>query len=84
NKTKSWECGHCANLLVARNPDACRTCYWADQQSYSHVAMREQRRIDMVWMDGEVKKFDSLKAAASRRSASIADEIKRRLASSKQ
>ncbi len=84
NKTKSWECEHCANLLVARNPASCRTCYWADQQSYSHVAMREQRRIDMVWMGGEVKKFDSLKAAASRRGASIADEIKRRIASSEQ
>jgi hypothetical protein len=59
NRKKSWACEHCKNWLRLKSLEICRTCYWADPDNYSHVAMVQQRRVDLVWIGNEVAEFDS-------------------------
>ena len=61
NRAKSWSCEHCANWLELRNPNVCLKCYWAYPEDYDHVAMREVRRVDLIWSGDEVDVYDRLK-----------------------
>jgi hypothetical protein len=49
------------NWLELKKPDICRKCYWAFPEEYSHVAMREARRADILWTGAEVESYESLK-----------------------
>ncbi|MCZ7593327.1 MAG: HNH endonuclease [Kiritimatiellae bacterium] len=61
NRAKSWACEHCANWLEQKDPKICRNCYWAYPDDYSHIAMRDARRMDIMWTGQEVKVYDKLK-----------------------
>ena len=61
NRAKSWSCEHCINWLELKKPEICRNCYWAFPDSYSHVAMREARRADILWTGLEVESYERLK-----------------------
>ena len=76
NRKKSWDCEHCRNRLELFAPGICRDCYWAAPAAYSHVAMRQQRRADVVWMGDEVRDFERLSRDAARHKKSVPDEIK--------
>lgn len=77
NRTKSWSCEHCQNWLTSKFLDSCRSCYWAEPASHTHVAMLQQRRVDIVWAGSEVADFELVKDSADHDGISIADEIKR-------
>lgn len=79
NRKKSWACEHCENWLNIKSLDICRSCYWAEPTAYSHVAMVQQRRADLVWIADEVKSFDRMKGVAEREKISVAELIKRAL-----
>lgn len=79
NREKSWECEHCQNWLKAKDLDVCDTCYWANPDQYTHVAMRPERRVDMIWVGGEVKVFERLLTEARRNKRSVAEEIKTKI-----
>jgi hypothetical protein len=76
NRKKSWDCEHCQNWLVFKNLDTCRTCYWASPEAYSHIAMKPERRADLVWIGDEVNSFERLKGEAARHQRSIPEQIK--------
>ena len=76
NRKKSWDCEHCKNRLELRRPDICLSCYWAGLANYTHVAMQEQRRADIVWAGDELKDFDRIQRDASRNQRSVSEEIK--------
>ncbi len=76
NRRKSRACEHCENWLRIRNFDTCRTCYWATPENYIHVAMRPERRIDVVWIGGEVSAFDRLRVEATKNGRSVPEQIK--------
>jgi hypothetical protein len=38
--------------------------------------MRQERRIDVVWIGGEVNAFDNMKADAMKNGRSVPDQIK--------
>jgi hypothetical protein len=76
NRKKSWSCEHCHNWIELKDLDICRTCYWANSENYTHVAMEQQRRVDLVWIGDEVHDFEQLKAAALRDQRSVHNEIK--------
>lgn len=59
-RSKSWDCEHCENLKIHFNLDICKTCYWANPENYTHVAMRTQRSINLTWEGREVEDFDNL------------------------
>jgi hypothetical protein len=61
NRAKSWSCEHCVNWLELKKPDICRACYWAYPDNYSHVAMRDARRADIMWTGAEVESYERLK-----------------------
>lgn len=61
NRAKSWSCEHCVNWREVRNPEICRRCYWAYPEDYDHVAMRQARRVDILWTGDEVSVYDRLK-----------------------
>jgi hypothetical protein len=76
NRKKSWACEHCRNWLEIKSLNICRSCYWAEPNNYSHVAMEEQRRVDLVWIAGEVREFERVKGAAAKHKRTLPDEIK--------
>lgn len=61
NRAKSWSCEHCANWIVQKDTDICRSCYWAYPENYTHIAMRPARRLDIMWTGVEVGIYDRLK-----------------------
>jgi hypothetical protein len=64
NRTKSWSCEHCENWNNTKDRTICLTCYWAYPENYSHIAMRQIRRIDLVWQGKEIDIYEKLKAKA--------------------
>jgi len=77
NRKKSWACEHCQNWLETKSLDVCRSCYWASPTDYTHVAMEEQRRADLVWIGDEVRDFERVRREAERHERSVPEEIKR-------
>lgn len=63
NRAKSWSCEHCPNWQD-KIEDTCRTCYWAYPDDYTHIATREERRLDILWAEDEVGYYDKLREKA--------------------
>jgi hypothetical protein len=61
NRAKSWSCEHCVNWREMKNPEICRRCYWAYPEDYDHVAMREARRVDIMWTGDDISVYDRLR-----------------------
>ena len=59
NRAKSWSCENCPNWQT-RDPEICRSCYWAYPEDYSHVATRDIRRLDVLWVGDEATEYDSI------------------------
>jgi hypothetical protein len=64
NRAKSWSCEHCENWNSLKDRTICLTCYWAYPENYNHIAMRQIRRIDLVWQGDEIETYDKLQARA--------------------
>jgi hypothetical protein len=79
NRRKSWTCEHCENWLRIKSLKFCTSCYWAEPDSFAHVAMLQQRRIDLIWIGEGVKEFDRLRMDAARHNRTLSEEIKLRL-----
>ena len=59
NRAKSWSCENCPNWKI-KGLLACKTCYWAYPESYNHIAMRDIRRLDLLWSGEEVADYETL------------------------
>lgn len=79
NRAKSWSCEHCPNWLKQKRPETCQTCYWANPEKYSHIAMTETRRLDLTWQGDEVADYGRLRARAEKRKQPFPDFVKRAL-----
>ena len=77
NRAKSWSCEHCANWLSDQLPQVCLTCYWANPDNYSHIALREVRRADILWSEDEVQAYERLKKAAQIDQFPVPEYVKR-------
>lgn len=80
NRAKSWSCEHCENWKGTRDKNICLSCYWAYPEKYNHVAMRQIRRVDLVWQGREVAQYDKLKADAAKSGVEIPQFVKEVLA----
>lgn len=76
-RQKSWACEHCNNYLVSKSIQICKSCYWAFPENYTHVAMKEERRVDIVFSGNEVEKYRLLDQRAKKGLSSIQEEIKK-------
>ncbi len=59
NRAKSWSCENCTNWKD-KDVTTCQSCYWAYPESYTHIAMRDVRRLDILWSCEEVAEYDVL------------------------
>ena len=76
NRAKSWSCEHCVNWRELKTPEICRRCYWAFPEDYDHVAMRQARRVDIMWTGEEVSVYDRLKKRTMELQKNIPEYIK--------
>lgn len=77
NRAKSWSCEHCPNLLDAKDLTICLNCYWATPEDYIHVALRDIRRVDVVWTGDEVSSYDRMREQAKSAGETMPDYVKR-------
>lgn len=77
NRAKSWSCEHCENGLKEKSPSVCLKCYWANPENYVHIALREIRRADIVWDEGEVQVYEKLKQQAEQNSSPLPEFVKK-------
>ncbi len=66
NRAKSWSCEHCENWKSIKDKSICLSCYWAYPESYTHVAMQQVRRIDLMWQGDNIEIYEKLKQQAVR------------------
>lgn len=71
NRAKSWSCEHCDNWSNMKDKSICLSCYWAYPENYEHIAMRQARRLDLLWEGDDIEMYEKLK----QRSASLDKEI---------
>jgi hypothetical protein len=78
-RQKSWACEHCDNYLNKRELSVCRTCYWAYPENFTHLATKEERRVDITFSGKELSLFEQLKESANKNNSTIQEEIKKQL-----
>lgn len=76
NRAKSWSCEHCANWQTEKSITICSKCHWAYPESYNHIALREIRRLDVIWEGKEVKIYEKLKKRAVKDNSALPDYVK--------
>ncbi len=79
NRAKSWSCEHCENFLIRRNPEVCKTCFWASPENYAHIAGTPSRRVELVWSGQDIADYEQLEAEARALGLEIAAFLKERL-----
>ncbi len=77
NRTKSWNCENCINFKKLREREICLSCYWAYPENYSHIAMNEIRRVDLIWKNDEIKIYNKIKQNAEKSGKEIQELIKK-------
>jgi hypothetical protein len=76
NRAKSWSCEHCTNWTTLKRKSICSSCYWACPENYQHVAMRQIRRLDLLWQGKETQSFDKLQKKARQSSQDMPSFVK--------
>lgn len=71
-RSKSWSCEHCENWREGRQPEICLTCYWAVPEDYTHIALKDHRRLEIVWLgEDEVSDHTKLKSLAAKNALAL-------------
>ncbi len=76
NRAKSWSCEHCANWKKDLDKEVCICCYWSSPKAHKHVALRDIRRLDLVWQNGDVTQYEALKAESEKHQVALPDFVK--------
>ena len=80
NRAKSWSCEHCSNCKTQKERLICMTCYWGSPDNYTHLALKNVRRLDLQWDGDEIKYYEALKSIADKYKLELPDFIKQILA----
>jgi hypothetical protein len=64
NRAKSWSCENCENWNSLKDKSICLSCYWAYPENYEHIAMRQIRRVDLIWEGDDIVRYEQLKQQA--------------------
>jgi len=76
NRAKSWSCEHCENWNNIKDKSICLSCYWAYPEDYAHIAMRQVRRLDLLWQGDEIDIYERLKQQAIKLDKEIPEFVK--------
>lgn len=71
NRAKSWSCEKCSNWLNDKDSEICQTCYWANPSEYDHIALRNVRRLDILFEGQSIDTHDELKKYAEEQGMSV-------------
>lgn len=80
NRAKSWSCEQCENWIQRKDQSICKRCYWGMPTNYTHIAMKEVRRLDLQWSGDEIHDYDMLKSIAEQKSTALSTFAKQVLA----
>lgn len=75
NRAKSWSCENCPNWKV-KEISSCQTCYWAYPESYKHIATRDIRRLDLLWVEEEIVEYETLLEEAAKKQEEPPEYVK--------
>jgi len=77
NRSKSWSCEHCNNWLNDKNIDVCKQCYWGTPENYSHIALENIRRNEIIWRtDEEIERYNEIQQKATKKGITLEQYIK--------
>lgn len=76
NRAKSWSCEHCENWKTLKQREVCLSCYWAYPDQHTHVAMKQLRRMDLLWQGKETEQYEKLKADAAEAGMEVPEFVK--------
>ena len=76
NRAKSWSCEHCENWQSLKDKSICRSCYWAYPENYTHIGMRQVRRVDLLWEGDDIRVYEALQQKATNLEKEIPELIK--------
>lgn len=76
NRSKSWSCEHCENWNRIKDRSICLSCYWAYPETYGHIAMRQVRRVDLLWEGDEIEIYERLKQRSARLEKDLPELVK--------
>lgn len=80
-RAKSWSCEHCKNFQpTERNPDTCKSCYWASPEQYTHIATEDYRMLTLTWRQEDTNVYTQLKELASEEGIDIVSLAKQLIA----
>ncbi|MDR2756979.1 MAG: hypothetical protein LBC20_14875, partial [Planctomycetaceae bacterium] len=57
--------------------ELCRHCYWANPISYSHIALKIIRRLDLTWSEQEIAYYDNIRKIAEQDNVPLPDFVKK-------
>ena len=77
NRAKSWSCEHCENWTAKKEIELCLKCYWGSPDKYEHIALKEIRRLELVWQDSEIQFFEALHEDASKGNLKLPEYLKK-------
>nr|VFK46785.1 MAG: Helix-turn-helix domain-containing protein [Candidatus Kentron sp. TC] len=75
NRAKSWSCENCPNWRI-KDANTCKSCYWAYPESYTHIAMRDIRRVDLLWSGEETTQYDLIVKEATKLQKRAPEHVK--------
>lgn len=75
-RAKSWSCEHCKNWKSIKDKSICLSCYWAYPENYTHIAMQQVRRIDLIWQGDDIETYERIKQQAARLNKQIPEFVK--------
>jgi len=75
-RAKSWSCENCINFDSLHNIFICKTCFWAYPENYTHIALKQQRRLYILWDNMEIDSYNKLKKIATNQNIDIQTLIK--------
>ena len=75
NRAKSWSCEQCPNWQTKLS-QVCQQCYWASPENYTHIALHEVRRVDIIWHEDEIEVYEELKEIAEQLTMPMPQYIK--------
>jgi hypothetical protein len=52
---------------------------WGSPENYRHIALRDVRRVDILWDEEETADYEAMKPKAQEYGESMSDYIKRKL-----
>ena len=78
NRDKSWACEHCPNW-TCKDPDFCRSCYYAYPEHYSHIAGEQERKINLVFKGEDIDLYTEMQSRAKANNTRLSEYAKKLL-----